>query len=488
MAFENFPYTDFHNLNLDWLLSKMKELLSEYSGIVENLDKITADLKELAETVDHFYDPDVFFNTVYQVVKAYVDSGVFEDFIKDAVDSYYISATPSHTLSNAAKQAMYITAMSYYANAWSTRNPDITYGNAVGRTDGKGTVLDTGVSDYSLMDCSTFVLLCLMGQRYQGTKYASSSNANPSSKLGYDRDFILTPYPQSNGTVRWAYEIYLQAMLNRWLYKPKSLSDIQTGDIVFFKWTDAWINDHPDEFGAKAYNNIAHVAMAVDSCDGFTSGIGIVHATSTSALMAFQDLNDYISKLTTQEFVPYVMRPQLTVSDFYVSGVYRYRRGLPIVQNASSYTYAGGHPPTNMYDNIVDKSTGAISSSTKRWTTFFIPSQIDFFITNSVSGIGYNVCFYSGSEGGTYVGYSQNKTDVDMLKQSTLLRIEFYKSDGSDITTTDKAQILTGVTFNYHSWCDSLTSQAAQLSASNYTRDSIRYSGKTIANSSQVIL
>lgn len=26
MAFENFPYADLHNLNLDWILKKIKEL------------------------------------------------------------------------------------------------------------------------------------------------------------------------------------------------------------------------------------------------------------------------------------------------------------------------------------------------------------------------------------------------------------------------------------------------------------------------------
>ena len=491
MAFENFPYTDFHNLNEDWLLCEMKKLLGQYSGIMDNISEIENKLKALSETMDNFYDPDVFFNTVSEVVKKYVDSGVFEEFIRHAIEDYYISGTPTHKLTNAQKQAMYITAMSYYSNAWATRNPDISYGNAIGRTDGKGTVLDepyNTVTDFSLLDCSTFVLLCLMGQRYQKTKYASDANDTPVGKLGYSRDFIITAYPESKGKVRWAYELYLQAMLNRWLYKPKSLSDLQTGDIIFFKWSDAWIAEHPDSFGAKAYNNIAHVAMVVDNCDNFTSGIGIVHAISSSAVMAYNDLHDYISNLTTQEYVPYVMRPCLTVTDFYVNGVYRYRGRLPVVQSKSSYTYCGGKVPSNMADNQVDKTTGAITSSAKRWTSFLIPAEIDFFVTNKVSGIGYNVCFYSGAEGKTFVGYSQNSTDTAKLKQSTLLRIEFYKSDGSDISTTDKANIIDGVTFNYHTWSNSVTQNEAKISAANYTRDSVRYSNDPIKNEPLVIL
>ena len=68
------------------------------------------------------------------------------------------------------------------------------------------------------------------------------------------------------------------------------------------------------------------------------------------------------------------------------------------------------------------------------------------------------------------------------------MRIEFYKSDGSDINTMDKANIIDGVTLNYHTWSDSTTQNKALLSASNYTRDSVRFSKELIKNDSQVIL
>lgn len=37
MAFSNFPYTDFHNLNLDWLLKSMKDLISDWETYSTNL-------------------------------------------------------------------------------------------------------------------------------------------------------------------------------------------------------------------------------------------------------------------------------------------------------------------------------------------------------------------------------------------------------------------------------------------------------------------
>lgn len=39
MAFENFPYADLHNLNLDWLLAKVKELEEK---VKELEDRVTA--------------------------------------------------------------------------------------------------------------------------------------------------------------------------------------------------------------------------------------------------------------------------------------------------------------------------------------------------------------------------------------------------------------------------------------------------------------
>ncbi len=39
MAFSNFPYTDFHNLNLDWLLKSMKDLIAEWESYADYLDE-----------------------------------------------------------------------------------------------------------------------------------------------------------------------------------------------------------------------------------------------------------------------------------------------------------------------------------------------------------------------------------------------------------------------------------------------------------------
>lgn len=49
MAFERFPYTNFHDLNLDWILEKIKEIETFFNNL--NVEK---ELKE--EIEKHFND------------------------------------------------------------------------------------------------------------------------------------------------------------------------------------------------------------------------------------------------------------------------------------------------------------------------------------------------------------------------------------------------------------------------------------------------
>lgn len=39
-AFEQFPYTNFHELNLDWIIEKIKEFKSEIDNIDDNITTI----------------------------------------------------------------------------------------------------------------------------------------------------------------------------------------------------------------------------------------------------------------------------------------------------------------------------------------------------------------------------------------------------------------------------------------------------------------
>ena len=40
--FENFPYTNFHEVNLGWVIKTVKELADQYGGVDEMLTEISA--------------------------------------------------------------------------------------------------------------------------------------------------------------------------------------------------------------------------------------------------------------------------------------------------------------------------------------------------------------------------------------------------------------------------------------------------------------
>lgn len=53
-AFEQFPYTNFHELNLDWIIEKIKEFKNEIDNIDVNITSIV-----------HEYLSEVEFNALY---------------------------------------------------------------------------------------------------------------------------------------------------------------------------------------------------------------------------------------------------------------------------------------------------------------------------------------------------------------------------------------------------------------------------------------
>ena len=53
MIINEYPYTDFHELNLDWILNQMKKLESDYSGLVSGYEQIERDFRALHAEVNN---------------------------------------------------------------------------------------------------------------------------------------------------------------------------------------------------------------------------------------------------------------------------------------------------------------------------------------------------------------------------------------------------------------------------------------------------
>ena len=48
-VFENFPYTNFHELNLDWIIAKVKEYIVKYDNLEDFVNKTVEEQNALIE-------------------------------------------------------------------------------------------------------------------------------------------------------------------------------------------------------------------------------------------------------------------------------------------------------------------------------------------------------------------------------------------------------------------------------------------------------
>lgn len=449
MSFEPKSFREWCNHTFPVLPQVYGDELSYYellNKVVNKLNDMGIVINELVDYVNHYLD-----SGLQEIINDKLDEMSRDGTLEALISEELTTDTGNYSNSYLTKQMIYSTAMSYFMSCWATRNTKMSYGNIEGRTDGKGTALDKGVSDYSLLDCSTFVLLAMLGCNYSDSPYVGKNVRD--GLLGFNRQFIKT-VNNKTGLIRYAYEILMYGALNGYLYEYVSADQIQTGDIVFFCWNDDYVNNQDENWwGNNTYKYCAHVGIAVSNCSKFTSGVGLLHCVSTSALTNFTDLFEYSKKLSNQHMYPKIMRPRLNISTCYVNGFFRFRGdidALPLVIRSSGKMYAGGKMPTNMNNYFVNKTDGTLSTNKSRYTSYFIPYNISMFVTNNVDSVGYNYCYFNSSE--QYIGYSQNKWEQH--DDCAFVRIEFYNRNDGDLTNEQINDIQTKCLLTYHDWGD----------------------------------
>lgn len=77
-VFENFPYTNFHEMNLDWIVTKVKEVITEW---IEYKESVDAELTEFRTWFDNLDVQD----EVRVVINEMVASGEFLDVTEDTI-------------------------------------------------------------------------------------------------------------------------------------------------------------------------------------------------------------------------------------------------------------------------------------------------------------------------------------------------------------------------------------------------------------------
>lgn len=78
--FEQFPYTNFHELNLDWIVSKVKELVTEF-------DSYAVSFQELKDYVNNYFENIDLSDDVRDELQKIADSGEFDSIIAEAAQN-----------------------------------------------------------------------------------------------------------------------------------------------------------------------------------------------------------------------------------------------------------------------------------------------------------------------------------------------------------------------------------------------------------------
>lgn len=73
-----YPYTNFHELNLDWVIETMKKLAADWA-------QVETEWKSLREYVENFFSSPTFEQTVTQSIMDLFDSGYFDDMFQGTV-------------------------------------------------------------------------------------------------------------------------------------------------------------------------------------------------------------------------------------------------------------------------------------------------------------------------------------------------------------------------------------------------------------------
>lgn len=86
---ENFPYTNFHDLNLDWIINELKNIISHEEEQNTNIENLKEQVAALEEWVNN-YNPDFIQNTVLQYLESILAHMIFVEISDSGYFVYHI--------------------------------------------------------------------------------------------------------------------------------------------------------------------------------------------------------------------------------------------------------------------------------------------------------------------------------------------------------------------------------------------------------------
>lgn len=91
--FENLPYTNFHDLNLDWIIKKIREMKADLDAGLKHIDEVKAEIEQILAQLDGEIA-----EKVEQAISDAIESGEFAEIIASvANENIYYCVYPSMT-------------------------------------------------------------------------------------------------------------------------------------------------------------------------------------------------------------------------------------------------------------------------------------------------------------------------------------------------------------------------------------------------------
>ena len=448
-------------MNLDWIIKTVQDLKTEYASLLSSFDTLSeTQTKRFAEIEKKI-----------ATLTEYVNGLEFPEIVGDrypAMNETQSAEVVNHILMLITEWLTNARHIGYDENNNMIYEFPLHYGNHATNGGNSYSIWDFLVETvtnpvYDVVDCSSFVLSILSGISFLNTKYYNSSGRELNTCLFGNtifRNYITPNNP--NKTIRWTDDILRNAEYSMRMV-PFNVDDyrqgdnLQTGDVVFWCWTDEYINSlDPDDphnfFELHTYKHAAHCGIIIKTenyIDGKTQDkVYLAHVYNTDRLINLRTLYNYNQSLSENLYMyPYVFRPTYKNLPYrygytgFCAGRYLYDVGSFFYGSAITYGTKINTSSITIGSVISDGSAeeGNIDTDTTyRAVTNLIPFNRCCHIDTSELDSNYDILIACYSTAGTFIRkssvdtFNSNETTGNRYNQNVkFIRIEFKHSDNS---------------------------------------------------------